>query len=175
MVLLDVKTMGTKIIQRVALSIPGHPVAKPRQTQRDKWKPSEAVQRFRAYADNLKWRARQQLRSQPPLTGGVELSAVFYLPIPSNWSTIQRAQAMKGDIVHIEKPDLKNLIAGLEDALNKIAWHDDAQICSYGRCLKVFDDGQGPRTVVLAYVIGQSTDASRARLARAGQLLNGLT
>jgi Holliday junction resolvase RusA-like endonuclease len=169
------KTKLAPQISRISLIVPGEPVAKPRQTQRDKWKPTESVQRFRTYADRLKWVTRQHMKSQAPLGGAVELSAVFYLPIPAGWPVAQQRKAERGEWLHMQKPDLKNLIAGLEDALNGIAWVDDQQICSYGRCLKVWDDGKGPRTAVLAYVIGQNADANRARLQRAGQLVDGLT
>lgn len=154
--------MAANTIMRIGLTIPGAPVAKPRQTQRDKWKPTDAVQRFRAYADRLKWVTRQHMRSQRPLDGAVELSAVFYLPFPASFSREMCLSAQRGDVPHVEKPDLKNLVAGLEDALNGIAWVDDSHICQYGRCLKVYDDGKGPRTVLLAYRVGQVPDIKLA-------------
>ncbi len=156
--------MDAKALGRLAITIPGTPVAKPRQTQRDKWKPSEPVQRYRAWADQLKWTVRQHMRSRGPMTGALELSAVFYLPIPGCFGVAARSAVTAGEYPHTEKPDLKNLIAGLEDALNGIAWWDDAQICQYGRCLKVYDDGCGPRTVLLAYRVGQAPDIKLADL-----------
>ncbi len=143
------------MINRLHVTIFGVPVPKPRQTQRDKFKPSEAVQRYRAWADQLKWSVAGVCKQ--PLMGGIQLAAVFYLPIPKSYPKDWQRAAAAGEWLHVTKPDLKNLIASLEDALNGIAWADDSQICQYGTCMKRYDDGQGPRVEVLAFSVGQNT------------------
>lgn len=92
------------------------PVSKPRQTQRDKWKPSKAVLRYRAFADECRLRM-----------AGVDLDGAditFYLPIPQSWSK-RKKREMLGE-PHRQKPDLDNLIKALGDAL----YGDDSCIAS---------------------------------------------
>lgn len=47
--------------------------------------------------------------------------------IPKSWSKQKHQDALSGQILPTVKPDLDNVIKCL-DALNGIAWHDDAQI-----------------------------------------------
>jgi Holliday junction resolvase RusA-like endonuclease len=92
------------------------PVSKPRQTQRDKWKPSKSALRYRAFADECRLRMK-----------GVDLDGAditFYLPIPQSWSK-RKKREMKGE-PHRQKPDLDNLIKALGDAL----YGDDSCIAS---------------------------------------------
>lgn len=44
----------------------------------------------------------------------------------------------------ITKPDLKNLTALVEDALNELAYHDDCQIVGYGEPMKLYADDHEP-------------------------------
>ncbi len=163
------------MIDYLVVTVPGVPAPKPRQTQRDKWKPSAAVQRYRAYADELKWATRQAMRSIKPLNGPIMLSALFVLPAPANWGPEVRAKAASGEILHIDKPDLKNLVAGLEDALNGIAWWDDAQITDYGHIAKRLDDGKGPRTFFIATPVGQELGYPQGEGARLGHVKGQVT
>lgn len=152
-------------IERFAFTVRGEAMGKPRMTQRDKFNPSKAVQRYRAWADAIKWASRPFVKQ--PLSGAIELNAVFYLPIPNSYAAALRGECLAGHVAHTIKPDLKNLVAGLEDALNGLAWVDDSAIVAYGKCLKLYDDGRGPRLVVLAYRTGQSLDEHRGDVGRA--------
>jgi Holliday junction resolvase RusA-like endonuclease len=56
---------------------------------------------------------------------------VFRRP-PSGMSKKKTAAALAGRIVPTTKPDLKNYIAGIEDALEGIVYVNDSQIYRYG-------------------------------------------
>lgn len=45
------------------------------------------------------------------------------------------------------KPDLSNLLKGIEDGLNGIAWHDDGQICQI-KTTKIYSDKPGVRICI---------------------------
>jgi Holliday junction resolvase RusA-like endonuclease len=69
----------------------------------------------------------QQYKGKP-LDGPLLVRADFCRGIPKSWSKKKREQALKNIIKPIWKPDLTNYQKGIEDALNGIAYHDDAQI-----------------------------------------------
>lgn len=117
------------------LRIEGAPVPKPRMTRRDRWLPSRAVQRYHAWADLVRIMGRSLFRGGP-LPMAVVIRATFYLPIPKSCARLERQR--RAATPHAIKPDLKNLIAGLEDALNGTAWNDDSQIVGYDQCRKVW-------------------------------------
>ena len=122
------------------LRIEGAPVAKPRMTRRDRWMPSKAVQRYFAWADLVKIMGRS-LFKRSPLAAPVVIRARFFLPIPRSCARPERLRRVGAP--HVLKPDIKNLIAGLEDALNGIAWNDDSQIVGYDECRKYWAHGPG--------------------------------
>lgn len=115
------------------LRIEGAPVAKPRMTRRDRWMPSKAAARYWAWADIVKLTAKPLFR-RGPLFCPVLIEATFFLPIPASCARPERSR--RAGTPHVLKPDIKNLIAGLEDALNGIAWNDDSQIVGYEKCCK---------------------------------------
>lgn len=67
----------------------------------------------------------QLLATKPaaPLTGALELRLLFILQRPPSVSVKKRRHP-------IVKPDVKNLAAGVEDAMTGIIFVDDCQICS---------------------------------------------
>ena len=85
------------------------PVGKPRQTQSDRWKQRPAVMRYRAFADELRLKYREDLPDS--------VSLVFFIPIPASWSKKKKA-AMLGK-PHQQKPDCDNLAKAVLDALKK--------------------------------------------------------
>ena len=84
------------------------PVPKPRQTQRDRFKPSNATLRYRAYADELRLQAGRWTLPE-------SFAVVFHVPMPKSWSKKKRAE-MEGKPMQ-SRPDLSNLLKALEDAL----------------------------------------------------------
>jgi len=86
------------------------PVPKPRQTQRDKWKPSKSVQRYRAFADECR------LKIKGLHTDLAHCHVTFIIPMPVSWGHKKRSD-MCGEH-HTQKPDLDNLFKALGDALH---------------------------------------------------------
>lgn len=74
------------------------------------------------------------------LTGPLVLEAKIFRPIPQSLSKKKRAAALRGDLRPTTKPDLKNYIAGIEDALEKMIYQNDSQIVSYGESGKWYGD-----------------------------------
>jgi crossover junction endodeoxyribonuclease RusA len=52
--------------------------------------------------------------------------------------------------------DLDNLLKGLLDALNGLAWDDDAQVVSFAGVHRCDADEDGPRTVLAAWRVAQT-------------------
>ena len=71
----------------------------------------------------------------------VSLTVITYRSIPKSWSKKKKALAAVGKIRPTSRPDLKNYIWGIEDALNGIVWKDDGQVVSFGRSEKRYTDG----------------------------------
>lgn len=72
--------------------------------------------------------AKKAMVGAPPFKGPVDLRLSFLLPIPASWAAWKRAAAARGEIAPTSVPDLDNLEKGVKDALNGIAWRDDAQV-----------------------------------------------
>lgn len=60
----------------------------------------------------------------------LQLEVYFGMPIPKSFSKRKRQQIEQGLIFPAVKPDLDNLLKAILDALNGLAWYDDAQIVS---------------------------------------------
>lgn len=61
-----------------------------------------------------------------PSTKPIYMQIEFFFSIPKSWSKVKKESAKW----HVFKPDSDNLIKGVKDALNGIAYVDDAQVCS---------------------------------------------
>lgn len=130
--------------------IPGDPTPKPRQTRSDKWNTRPPVLRYRAWADLARLCAppelaeRETLNPEHESARGVALGAIFYIAIPK--SRPKHAKDRLRGQRHLGKPDIGNLMKALEDALFP---EDDSAVWKYiNEPRKLWDDGDGPRTVV---------------------------
>ena len=74
-----------------------------------------------------------------PFDCPIGIKAIFYFPIPSNFSKKKMRELDEGKVFFKPtKPDLQdNLMKGLCDAMNKIVFIDDSRICEV-RSRKVF-------------------------------------
>lgn len=57
---------------------------------------------------------------------GMEIIAMY--PVPASYSNRKRISALAGDILPAKKPDADNIAKIIADALNGLAYDDDAQI-----------------------------------------------
>ena len=89
-----------------------NPVAKPRMTQRDKWKKRPVVDKYYAYKDAMNAEALQM--GLPGIPGRIE-SLIFHVQMPKSWSK-KKKEAMNGK-PHRQTPDLDNLLKAFQDAL----------------------------------------------------------
>jgi len=95
------------------------PVAKPRQTQADKWKKRPIVVRYREYADKL----RDVWQDTVLPDSGIVL--IFNIPMAQSWSETKK-KTFEGT-PHQQRPDLDNLVKGFFDALKD----EDSMIWSF--------------------------------------------
>jgi len=74
----------------------------------------------RKYEDQIKTLAIQQ-HGRNPLPGALSVVIEFIIKKPKRPRVMRTHPCIR--------PDLDNLIKSIKDALNKIAWDDDCQIC----------------------------------------------
>ncbi len=65
---------------------------------------------------------------KPCLTGPLHVSLTINIAPPPSWSRKKTAEALAGRILPTSRPDIDNQMKTAADALNGIAWKDDAQI-----------------------------------------------
>jgi len=80
-----------------------------------------------------------------PITGPVRLDIVAVFCPAASWSKKRRAAAMGG--WHTQKPDRDNIEKAIKDALNGIAFLDDAQVAN-GSCQKIWGERAEARVTV---------------------------
>ena len=78
----------------------------------------------RDFMATVKQIAADAMDGAPPLDGPVQLIARFDYLRPASHTKRQAACPWK-----MSKPDADNLVKIIKDALSKLAWRDDAQVC----------------------------------------------
>lgn len=63
-----------------------------------------------------------------PYTRAVMLKFVAVFAVPSSWPKYMKEAAKRGTLYHTSKPDKDNIEKLIVDALNTLAWVDDAQV-----------------------------------------------
>jgi len=97
------------------------PVAKPRQTQRDKWAERPVVMRYRAFCDELRLKLKKW-----DVPGAMRLT--FGVPMPKSWPKYKKKE-MDGK-PHQRRPDVDNFTKAFLDALTEedsFVWHTDVK------------------------------------------------
>jgi Holliday junction resolvase RusA-like endonuclease len=95
------------------------PVPAPRQSRRDKWAPSKAVQNYRAFRDHVGYKITELPADF--------FHAVFVIPMSSSWSE-KKKRGLVGQ-PHELKPDADNLVKALIDAVYRD--REDSQVWNY--------------------------------------------
>lgn len=85
----------------------------------------------------------------------LELSVQFALPRPKSYPKTKTRP-------HITKPDLKNLVWAVEDALKGILYADDRQIVGYRDCRKAYAvPDQPPGAWIKLTIVSGNADAAK--------------
>lgn len=131
----------------VVVEMPGEPVAKgrPRFGRGRVYTPRKTS----VYEDQLKWVARLAMRGREMFVGPVKVDMLALFEIPKSWPARKKTDAMNGLVRPTGKPDIDNLLKTAADALNKIIWHDDAQVVR-ATIAKRYSDTPGLRIEVEA-------------------------
>jgi Holliday junction resolvase RusA-like endonuclease len=118
----------------IKITLPGDPIGKGRPRARivttktkgqfiSFYTPAETV----TYEQALAWAGKAAMKGRKPLLGALRVTVKAFMVPPESWSGIKRTKALNDEIRPSVKPDADNILKIL-DALNKIVWHDDAQI-----------------------------------------------
>ena len=116
----------------VTITLLGKPVPGSRARSKYRWIPKNQAQAM----DQLKLAASETMQGRAMLEGPLALSMVAELPIPSSWSRKKQHAAVLCEVLPVMKPDLKNLLWLVEDALTSVVYRDDAQVVAYDRVAK---------------------------------------
>ena len=71
------------------------------------------------------------VHGHPAMKGPVMLELAIYVGIAASWSKKKRQMAIDGEIYPTKKPDSSNILKAIEDAMNEVAYNDDAQITDH--------------------------------------------
>ena len=107
--------------------VPGNPVGKGRPRFVRSTGRTFTPEKTARYENLVALSFRQAYPDWEPTEEQVEVIMNAYFEIPKSWSKKKQEQARSGRLRPMKKPDTDN-IAKMKDALNALAWHDDAQV-----------------------------------------------
>lgn len=119
----------------MTIYIPGDPVGKerPRVANGHAYTPEKT----KAYEERIAWAWKQAHGEM--IEGPVRLRVVAYFGVPSSASKKRQALMREGKILPTKKPDEDNILKVIQDALNGLAYKDDAYVVT-GCCTKKYGD-----------------------------------
>ena len=126
----------------IEIIIPGEPQgkARPRVTVRGGYAHAytpEKTAQYEAHIRQCYWQKYRDAYKYVEKPVRVEVEAVF--GIPKSASRTKRQDMLDGIIKPTKKPDADNILKAVCDALNSLAWGDDAQVTSV-KIIKVYGD-----------------------------------
>ena len=134
-------------MMEIKFSVPGTPVAKARARtfldSRTGQYRSITPKKTASYEGDIKRFYQYETEGytfQPGMPLAVEITARF-VPVKSE-SKKRRNLMLCGLLFHTKKPDIDNIVKSVMDALNGVAWHDDAQVVSI-LARKEYDENAG--------------------------------
>ena len=82
----------------------------------------------RRYEASVAKVAEAAMAGRDPFEGPLSLSLRFRMPIPKSSTKRVKTSMAAGEIPPTTKPDTSNMVKAIEDAMNGVAFVDDAQI-----------------------------------------------
>lgn len=118
--------------------------------------PGHGVRHFmdnntRSYESLVKMAAEGAMRGRDPLQEPLAMSILIRKQPPKSASGVKTRAMLAGELRPGVKPDLSNLAKGIEDALNGIAYRDDAQIVDL-RVAKIYSREAGVDVLIKLWV-----------------------
>ncbi len=116
---------------RIKFTIPGNPVGKgrPRFHRIGNYVQTYTPDATVAYENLIKLMYQQASKGYMfPEGTPLDMRLLIYYPIPKSVSKTKKAMMLSNQLRPLKKPDSSNVCKAVEDALNKIAYHDDTQI-----------------------------------------------
>lgn len=143
----------------IRIEVPAVPVAQPRQRHRIAGAGEQQfVQNYTetrhpvtAFKASIRMAARSTYAG-PPLDGPVAMTILFVMPRPGRMVWKKRPMPRAH---HTAKPDLDNLEKAVKDALTKLLYRDDAQVCRVEKSKVYAAGGETPGVVVTVESIGE--------------------
>jgi len=114
----------------VEFTVYGNPTAKgrPKFARRGNFVAAYTPKKTADNAKIISGEAMVAMLGRKPLECALKCVISFYMPIPKSTSKKDVAKMLSGEIRHIKKPDLDNLVKQTTDGMNGIVYIDDAQI-----------------------------------------------
>lgn len=114
------------------ITIPGEPCgkARPRVVRNGNFSRAYTPEKTVNYENLVKLEYQRQCGSTCITEGGVHMRIIARFGIPSSASKRKKSEMLRGAIRPTKKPDCDNIIKIICDALNGIAYKDDAQVVS---------------------------------------------
>lgn len=113
-------------MMQIEFTVPGEPQgkARPRVTRYGVYTPKKTVEYEKAIKNAFLSAGGR--RTESP----VKLSITAYYKIPKSASKANEQKMLSDELLPCKKPDLDNIAKCVCDALNGVAYKDDAQVCS---------------------------------------------
>lgn len=112
---------------RLEFKVPGEPVGKGRPRFVRATGRTYTPEKTERYENLVKLAFIKEYPDVIPLEGPLAVTMIANFSVPKSWSKKKQALAIAGVLRPTKKPDTDN-IAKIKDALNGIAWVDDAQV-----------------------------------------------
>ncbi len=119
----------------------GDPVAqgRPRFSRQGGFVKAYDPAKSRDYKSYVRFIAAQNAPDSP-VEGAIEFSLRIYRAIPKGMPKYKREAAKAGTLRPVTKPDVSNILKGVEDALKGVWYKDDSQIVGYEVLGKWYDE-----------------------------------
>ena len=137
--------MREKPLDSLEIVLPGVPITKLRpRFSRFKGK-TRTYDAQSEEKETVKWMLQARMQGIGIITHPVDVSIVFYMPIPKSTSGKQKVLMLDGTVKHTKKPDGDNLEKFYWDCMNGIVYADDRQIYKWSGVKRY---AQEPRTEI---------------------------
>lgn len=113
----------------VNFTIPGKPRGKERPRFDSRYKRTYTPKKTKEYEELVRWCYRAKCKGIK-LDGEITADITAYYPIAKNTRKSDKEAMLSGQVRPVTKPDADNIIKAVLDALNGIAYEDDAGIVS---------------------------------------------